>query len=564
MVPHRAPTNAMPNQCEERTHRVEAVILHLVRHGQTMWNVEGRVMGQTMDVPLTETGFIEAAHAAGELVDRPLKAVWSSDQLRAQQTAEIVALRHGLDLHLTPLLREQSLGDLEGRQASELSEQSTPDGMDVSEVRWGGGESVADVHRRMQTLMTELSDQFSDDDEVALVSHGDAIRVLMAVLEGRSHRDVEWSALGTGAVHTCSVETITSDPLPLLERTAAAVQPASAMMLAEAEQRQAQLTKPPGSLGLLEQVGDRLCAMAGQCPPPIPEPAVIGVFAGDHGVVAQGVTPWPQEVTVAMLMNMANGGAAINVLASQVGATLLLTDVGVATAYPEHPGIRNRNVAQGTRDLCVEAAMTRDEARAAVEVGIDAAREAIDGGARCLLTGDMGIGNTTPASALISIFTGAPVALVTGRGAGADDDMHSHKSLVIEGALALHKPEAADPLGTLAAVGGLEHAALAGFILAGAAHRVPVIIDGVIACSAACVAAGLAPDVRDYLVSGHAGVEPGIAAAVKHLGLHPMVDLGLRLGEGSGAALALPMVQASARILGGMATFADVGIESGG
>ena len=208
--------------------------------------------------------------------------------------------------------------------------------------------------------------------------------------------------------------------------------------------------------------------------------------------------------------------------------------------------------------------MTRDEARAAVEVGIEAAQEAIGAGARCLITGDMGIGNTTPASALISVFTGAPVALVTGRGAGADDDMHSHKSLVIERALTLHQPDAADPLGALAAVGGLEHAALAGFILAGAAHRIPVILDGVIACSAACVAVGFAPDVRDYLISGHAGVEPGIGAANKHLGLQPLVGLWLRLGEGSGAALALPMVQASARILADMATFADAGITAGG
>ncbi len=517
-----------------------------------------------MDVPLTETGFIEAAHAAGELVDRPLTAVWSSDQLRAQQTAGVVASKHELDPQLTPLLREQSLGDLEGRRTSELSEQPVPEGMDISEVRWGGGESIADVHLRMQELVGELQKQFSDDDEVALVSHGDAIRVLLAVLDGRGHRDVDWTAFGTGAVHTGSLEVLpTTDPHTLLDETIATVRPASATALADAEARQTELTKPPGSLGLLEEVGNRLAAMAGQCPPPIPTPAVIGLFAGDHGVVAQGVTAWPQEVTASMLLNIAGGGAAINVLASQVGASLLVTDVGVATEYPEHPVIRDRRIARGTRDFSVEAAMTRDEARAAVEVGIEAAQEAIDAGARCLVTGDMGIGNTTPASALIAVFTGAPVALVTGRGAGADDDMHSHKSLVIERSLTLHQPDAADPIGVLAAVGGLEHAAIAGFILAGAARRIPVILDGVIACSAACVAVGLAPDVRDYLVSGHAGVEPGIWAAVKHLELHSLVGLEMRLGEGSGAALALPMVQASARILADMATFADVGIKPG-
>ncbi len=529
-----------------------------------MWNVEGRLQGQTMDVPLTETGFIEAAHAAGELVDRALTAVISSDQLRARQTADVVASRHELDLQLTPLLREQSLGGLEGRRTSELSEQPVPAGTDISEVRWGGGESIADVHLRMQDLVAELAKNFDDDDEVALVSHGDAIRVLLAVLDGRGHRDVDWTAFGTGAVHTCSFDAQPIERRSLLEDTVAAVQPASATMLAQAGTRQTELTKPPGSLGLLEEVGNRLAAMSGQCPPPIPTPAVIGLFAGDHGVVGQGVTSWPQEVTASMLMNIASGGAAINVLASQVGASLLVTDVGVATEYPAHTAIRDRRVARGTRDFSVEPAMTRDEARAAIEVGIEAAQEAIDGGARCLMTGDMGIGNTTPASALISVFTGAAVALVTGRGAGADDDMHSHKSLVIERALALHQPDAGDPLGALAAVGGLEHAALAGFILAGAARRIPVILDGVIACSAACVAVGFAPNVRDYLISGHAGVEPGIGAAVKHLGLNPLMDLGLRLGEGSGAALALPMIQASARILADMATFADAGIESGG
>ncbi|MEO7586466.1 MAG: nicotinate-nucleotide--dimethylbenzimidazole phosphoribosyltransferase, partial [Arachnia sp.] len=445
--------------------------------------------------------------------------------------------------------------------------QPVPDGQDISEVRWGGGESIADVHQRMRTLVAELRTEFDADDEVALVSHGDALRVLLAVLEGRGHRDVDWSSFGTGAVHTTTLEdTPIEDPQgddSLMARTVAAVQPASPDVLAEAQQRQAQLTKPPGSLGVLEVLGNRLAAMAGHCPAPIPEPAVIGLFAGDHGVCAQGVTPWPQEVTASMLLNIADGGAAINALARQVGATLLVTDVGVATDHPRHPAIRDRVVARGTRDFTVEPAMTRDEARAAVEVGIEAAEEAIAGGAGCLLTGEMGIGNTTPASALIAVFTDRRPALVTGRGAGADDKMLSHKTQVIERGLKLHKPDAGDPLGVLAAVGGLEHAALAGFILAGAAHRVPVILDGVIACSAACVAVALAPAARDYLISGHAGAEPGIRAAVQHLGLHPLVDLGMRLGESSGAAVALPMVQAAARIMAEMATFAEAGIRAG-
>lgn len=347
--------------------------------------------------------------------------------------------------------------------------------------------------------------------------------------------------------------------MSLLEATLAAIAPIDPDLLAEAEARQLSLTKPAGSLGLLESVGNRLSAISGQCPPPLPEPAVVGVFAGDHGVVDQGVTPWPQDITVAMLMNMAGGGAAVNVLARQMGASVLLTDVGVAGEHPAHPAIRDRLIRRGTRDMSVEAAMTREEAVAALEVGIEAATEAVRAGARCLATGEMGIGNTTPASALISVLTGAPVPEVTGAGAGADDDMLAHKVEVISRALSLHEPDSSDPLGVLAAVGGLEHAAIAGFILGGAANRVPVVLDGVIACSAALVAVGLAPDAAGYLLSGHAGVEPGIRTALRQLGLQPLVDLGLRLGEGTGAVLALPIVTSAARVLSEMATFDDLG-----
>lgn len=351
--------------------------------------------------------------------------------------------------------------------------------------------------------------------------------------------------------------------MTLLDDTLSAIVPASAEALAAAEARQLRLTKPAGSLGRLEEIGNRLAAIADACPPPLPARAVIGLFAGDHGVCAQGVSPWPQEVTVQMALNIASGGAAINAIARQVGAEVWVTDVGVAAEVPEHPGIRARNVRRGTRDFTVEPALTRDEARAALEVGIEAANEAIDAGADVLLTGEMGIGNTTPASALIAVFSRLHVTTVTGRGAGADDDMLTRKVRVIDDALTLHRPDPADPLGVLAAVGGLEHAALAGFILGAAARRIPVIIDGVIAASAACVAAGFAEAVTGYLIAGHAGVEPGIKAALTWLDLQPLVDLDLRLGEGTGAALALPTVQASARILSEMATFDSAGVAEG-
>lgn len=349
----------------------------------------------------------------------------------------------------------------------------------------------------------------------------------------------------------------------LLHQSIERIGPCNADALAAAEDRQGQLTKPPGSLGILESVGIQLAGIAAQCPPPVPESAVVGVFAADHGVCAQGITPWPQEVTVQMLANMAHGGAAINVLCRQAGITPMLTDVGVAGQYTAHKNIRDRKIRPGTADFTVGPAMTGEQAIAALNVGIEAANDAIDSGAQCLLTGDMGIGNTTASAALISVFTGEDASVVTGRGAGADNAMLARKTDVIIRALALHCPDSADPVGVLASVGGLEQGAIAGFILGAAARRVPVILDGVIACSAACLAVALNEHVRDYLISGHAGVEPGIQSAVRHLGLTPLVDLGLRLGEGSGAALAYPMVQAAARILGEMATFADVGITPG-
>lgn len=351
--------------------------------------------------------------------------------------------------------------------------------------------------------------------------------------------------------------------MTLLDDTLRSIGPASAEALAAAEARQLRLTKPAGSLGRLEEIGNRLAAIAGECPPPLPERAVIGLFAGDHGVCARRISPWPQEVTVQMALNIAAGGAAINAIARQVGAEVWVTDVGVAGDVPDHPGIRARKVRAGTRDFTVEPALTRNEARAALEVGIQAAHEAIDAGADILLTGEMGIGNTTPASALIAVFSGVPASAVTGRGAGADQEMLARKVAVIEAAILLHRPVPSDPLGVLAAVGGLEHAALSGLILGAAARRVPVIVDGVIAASAACVAAGLDESVTGYLIAGHAGVEPGIKAALVWLGLQPLLDLDLRLGEGTGAALALPTVQAAARILREMATFDSAGVAEG-
>lgn len=327
---------------------------------------------------------------------------------------------------------------------------------------------------------------------------------------------------------------------------------------AEAEALHLRLTKPPGSLGLLESLGAQLSAIAREVPPPIPRPAAVAVFAGDHGVHAEGVTPWPQDVTAQMVANFVGGGAAINVLARQQGATVVVIDVGVATTLEPGDGLLDRKVRAGTANLAHGPAMTRREVITALDVGVDIARDLIADGHRCLITGDMGIANTTPSAALICAFTGRTAAEVTGRGTGIDDPTLEVKTAIVERAAA--RVAGRDPLDVLAEVGGLEIAALAGYIVGAAAERVPVIVDGVIAGAALLIAARLAPDCLGYVISGHRSVEPGATAVLDSLGLSPVIDLDLRLGEGTGACLALPIVEAAARILGEMATFDSAGV----
>jgi nicotinate-nucleotide--dimethylbenzimidazole phosphoribosyltransferase len=349
-------------------------------------------------------------------------------------------------------------------------------------------------------------------------------------------------------------------PMDLVQQTTDRIGPADAAAASAARQRQDRLTKPRGSLGVLEDVSVRLSAIAADCPPPVPEPAAVAVFAADHGVHAQGVTPWPQEVTAQMVGNFLADGAAVNVLARQAGADVVVVDVGVAADLPAADGLLARKVRRGTADLAAGAAMTHDEARRAVEVGIEVARDLVAAGHRCLVAGDMGIANTTASAALIAAFTGRPVADVTGRGTGVDEQTWRRKVTVVTDALADRPPDLADPLGTMASLGGLEHAAIAGFVLGAAAARVPVVLDGVVSGAAALVAAGLAPSAVDYCVAGHRSVEPGHGVVLEHLGLRPLVDLDLRLGEGTGGVLALSLVQSAARVLRDMATFDSAGV----
>ena len=348
----------------------------------------------------------------------------------------------------------------------------------------------------------------------------------------------------------------------LLGTTIAAVAPRDAAAERAARERLERMTKPPGSLGVLEDVAAQLAGISGTCPAPLPIPATVAVFAADHGVHAQGVTPWPQEVTAQMVANILAGGAVVNAFAAEVGAEVIVVDVGVAALLDPAPGLMDRKVRRGTADLAEGPAMTLDEARQAVEVGIEVATRTAPGSGS-LVTGDMGIGNTTASAALVCAFTGAEPERATGRGTGVDDRTWERKVAVVTRALRRVPERPASPeeaLAVLAELGGLEHAALAGFVIGSAAHRTPVILDGAIAGSAALVAAALCPAALDYAFAGHLSHEAGHALALAHLGLRPLLGLDLRLGEGTGALLALPLVTSAARALRDVATFDSAGV----
>ena len=346
-----------------------------------------------------------------------------------------------------------------------------------------------------------------------------------------------------------------------------AITPTDATAMRQARDRQAQLTKPAGSLGVLEDVSVRLAGIQRTCPPVALRRPVVAVFAGDHGVHAQQVTPWPQEVTAAMIENFRAGGAAVNVLARQAGADVYVVDLGVAADLPPGPWQVDHKVRRGTSDLATGPAMSTDEALQGIRAGADVAHRLVDEGYDCLLTGDMGIANTTPSAALVAAFTGAAPSAVVGRGTGVDDPTLARKVDVVGRAVARISEVPSTPetaLAALAEVGGLEHAALAGFVLGAAAARVPVLLDGANAGSAALVAAGLCPTALQYALAGHTSVEPGHALALDALGLRPLLGLDLRLGEGTGALLALPLVASAARALRDVATFDSAGVTGKG
>ena len=348
--------------------------------------------------------------------------------------------------------------------------------------------------------------------------------------------------------------------MQLLESAISRVGALDNAAMAAARDRQDRLTKPLGSLGRLEEIAIQVAGIQG-CARPEVSPKAVFVLAGDHGVVAEGVTAYPQSVTAQMLANFVAGGAAINVLARQVGARVVLADMGVAAEVEPTAGLAGTKVAPGTRNFAEVPAMTRSEAVRSLETGIGLVERECARGLRLAATGDMGIGNTTASAAMIAALTGRPPRSVTGRGTGIDDARLARKTAVIERALALHRPDPDDPLDVLMKVGGFEIGGLAGVIIGAAAHRVPVVLDGLISGAAALVAVGLAPRVRDFLIAGHLSPEPGHRVCLRHLRLRPLLDLGMRLGEGTGAALAMALVEAAVRALNEMATFEEAGVD---
>lgn len=346
-----------------------------------------------------------------------------------------------------------------------------------------------------------------------------------------------------------------------IDQTIAGIRSLDRTAMLAAQVRQDKLTKPPGSLGRLEEISVQIAGIMRRADPEILN-KVVTVFAADHGVVAEGVNLYPQSVTAQMVSNFLAGGAAINVLSRHIGGRVVVVDMGVADNYDKPPELIQRQVAAGTQNMAVGPAMTREQAVASVEAGIEVVEQEIGRGLDALGIGEMGIGNTTAASAIVAVLTGTSVLDVTGRGTGLDDARVRAKAEVIQRALDTNQPDPADGLDVLSKIGGFEIGAMAGAILAAAAAGRPIAVDGFIAGAAALIASTIAPETKHYMIGAHRSAEKGHSRALAALGLEPLLDLGMRLGEGTGGALALSIMEASCRALSEMATFSDAGVDS--
>ncbi len=349
--------------------------------------------------------------------------------------------------------------------------------------------------------------------------------------------------------------------MTLLEATLAKIQPVDEALLAKAQAKLDNKTKPQGSLGRLEEVARRFAAITEDLSPDTTK-KVIFTFAGDHGIVEEGVSLFPKEVTPQMVLNFLRGGAGVNVLARHSGAEVRVVDVGVDYDFEPAPGLIIRKVAKGTRNFAKGPAMTTEEAVAAVEVGIALAEEAKKEGVAMVGTGEMGIGNTSPSSAIIAAIAGCTVREVTHRGTGIGDQALENKIRVIQAGLDLNRPDPQNPLEVLTKVGGLEIAGIAGLVLGAAANRLPVVVDGFISTAGALIASEMHPSVRDYIFTAHTSVEIGHQMMMERIGVKPLLDLQFRLGEGTGAALAMGLIEAGVKVLKEMATFEEAGVAS--
>jgi nicotinate-nucleotide--dimethylbenzimidazole phosphoribosyltransferase len=344
-----------------------------------------------------------------------------------------------------------------------------------------------------------------------------------------------------------------------LQEVLGQIQPLDTALRKRAQARLDRLTKPLGSLGRLEELAAQYVAITGEVKPTIPR-CVVFTFAADHGVTVEGVSAYPREVTPQMVLNFLRGGAGVNVLARHAGVDVRVVDIGVDYEFGTVPGLFDRKIMKGTHNLMVEPAMTRSQAEQSLLVGMESAANAVQEGIGLIGTGEMGIGNTTPSAAITAVMTKRSVAAVTGRGTGIDEAGYARKVHVIRTALDRHRPDPTDPLDVLAKVGGLEIGGLAGLILGAAAARIPVVLDGFIAGAAALIAVGLQPSCRDYLIASHRSVEEGHRVLLDHLSLKPLLDLDLRLGEGTGACLGINLVYAAIKIYTEMATFGEAGV----
>jgi nicotinate-nucleotide--dimethylbenzimidazole phosphoribosyltransferase len=349
--------------------------------------------------------------------------------------------------------------------------------------------------------------------------------------------------------------------MTLIEKTLQEIRTVDPAWIESAKKRQLELTKPPGSLGRLEELANRCAAIRESFALTANRPRLV-LFAADHGVCAEGVSAYPQEVTAQMVLNFLSGGAAINALARSGRIELQVVDMGVATPLPASDELFSRRVAAGTHNFCLAPAMTEIEMNTAIEAGIELAYDSATAGWDLLGFGEMGIGNTTSASAIAAALTGQPVDAVVGSGTGADDACMARKRSAIERALALHTGSLATPLGVMQCLGGFEIAAMCGFVLGAAARRIPVVTDGFIATAAASVAIRISPAASGYLFASHRSAEPGHTHLLALLGQEPLLDLGMRLGEGTGAALAMNLIQAAVAAFTGMATFATAGVAN--